>query len=615
MPGIVGIVRTSDAAVSLGKAIEKLLHFPAYFSRSIELNEAVSIGQVWRKEKESKEDWYFDHGRRAGAFINGAVLIYSPVKRRLSAKDVLEDYIRNDFPAVDKYEGGFAVVIVDLKRNLLFVCNDRLGTLPVYYTRNQNGFCFAPEVKSVLAALRMRPKLSMAGVINFLAIGYCLADTTLFENVDYLEPGCVLSVGINTLDVEKIRYWKMVYESSPSLRRKKAAEDALFETIIEAHRLILADKPKKFELHLSGGLDSRGNLAVLDHIGALPDRAFCWGLRDDLPDSDAYISKLSALEYGVPFDFLKYDTNTFNENVHEWVYLSELANDNIGWYAEGASVLAKHYNTGADFAITGDESWGSYGYAYNQIEAIDYVVPYSLPEEMRKSTASSHVDEIEEIYREQIRKVIRWCDSDNFTDIKDFLYLHGRLARFIFSLGYYKELAVEIRRPFLTSSVLEVVRRMPRKHRVFKNLYLSMLKRHLPRSMRIPTVKLSSLPDWPHDVRKNDEIREFFLKYLDLDRVNSGILGKWLEPHDFTEIKNGFFLAEARPVSRVPKNRESQIYRFLKLITHRSELIYRLNKPMRSQIRRIRTSFDFLRCVALIVLLEEQLNAFSEPNA
>lgn len=617
MPGIVGIVRAPGASVSLGKAIGKLLHFPTYYSRSLDLSDAVSIGQVWREERDNKSDWYFDHVRKAGAFINGTILVHSPIKRRLSAKDVLEDYIHRDFPSVDGYEGAFVVVIVDLMRNLLFVCNDRLGMLPIFYMKNQKAFCFAPEVKAVLTALRARPKLSMVGVINFLAIGYCLADTTLFENVDYLEPGCVLSIDIRSLDVHKTRYWKIVFESNPSLRRRESAEDALFEAIVEAHRLIIADRPDKFELYLSGGLDSRGILAVLDHIGILPKRAFCWGLRDDMPYSDAYIAKALALEYGVPFDFLSYDTNKFKENVYEWVYLSELANDNIGWYAEGSSVLAKDYNTGADFAIIGDESWGSFGYAYNQIEAIDYVVPYSLPQAMRKSIEANYIDEIEEIHRGPIRKVIKWCDNDNFTDLKDFLYLHGRAARFIFSLGYYKELAVEIRRSFLAGNVLEIIRCMPKEHRVFKNLYISMLKRHLPRSMHIPREAVNSLPDWQYDVRKDAELCEFFLRYLDLERITSGVLGKWLDTRGFIEIRDGFFLADARPISRTPPSRKSKIYGFLSPMAYRSQFIDRLTKRMhmRKKGKRTRTSFDFLRCVALIMLLEEQMTAFSEPDA
>ena len=47
--------------------------------------------------------------------------------------------------------------------------------------------------------------------------------------------------------------------------------------------------------------------------------------------------------------------------------------------------------------------------------------------------------------------------------------LYGRVARFIFSLGYYRELATEVRRPFLTRRVLDVIQRLPPRHRVNNN--------------------------------------------------------------------------------------------------------------------------------------------------
>jgi hypothetical protein len=78
-------------------------------------------------------------------------------------------------------------------------------------------------------------------------------------------------------------------------------------------------------------------------------------------------------------------------------------------------------------------------------------------------------------------------------DRRDFLYLHGRVARFIFALGYYKEFATEVRRPFLLGNVLDVLAEAP--FRAEKNLYISMVGRFFPAVAAVPPRSADSLPN------------------------------------------------------------------------------------------------------------------------
>jgi hypothetical protein len=242
-------------------------------------------------------------------------------------------------------------------------------------------------------------------------------------------------------------------------------------------------------------------------------------------------------------------------------------------------------------------------------EAVDFVLPSRLPMEMRRTLHAGQLDECEEIYNGEIQNILSECENEGLEDRKDFLYLHGRVARFIFSLGYYKELAVELRRPFLAGNVLDVVRHMPAKFRVNKNAYVSMLKRRFPRAMRVPGPTVSSLPDWEYDLRTKPEIRGFFLEYLSLERIGSGVLRELLEPRAFAKVRDDFFQAE---VQAMPSSRSGRIRRIKKEVSsfaHRSRALDRWYKAIRKENRKpFRSTFDFLRCVALITLLEEQLD-------
>jgi hypothetical protein len=99
---------------------------------------------------------------------------------------------------------------------------------------------------------------------------------------------------------------------------------------------------------------------------------------------------------------------------------------------------------------------------------------------------NAFANDADQLYSEAIASISRHCQNSDFIDRKDFFYLHGRIARFIFSLGYYKELSTPLRRPFLSNTVLEVVRRLHARHRIWKNLYISTLHRHFPSVMAIP---------------------------------------------------------------------------------------------------------------------------------
>ncbi|MEZ6120093.1 MAG: hypothetical protein R3C28_26470 [Pirellulaceae bacterium] len=60
----------------------------------------------------------------------------------------------------------------------------------------------------------------------------------------------------------------------------------------------------------------------------------------------------------IPFHFHAYDVSTFEKQSADWCYVSELANDNFGWYAETPSVYDDLYDSDTRFVLVGDEIWG-----------------------------------------------------------------------------------------------------------------------------------------------------------------------------------------------------------------------------------------------------------------
>jgi hypothetical protein len=229
---------------------------------------------------------------------------------------------------------------------------------------------------------------------------------------------------------------------------------------------------------------------------------------------------------------------------------------------------------------------------------------------LREAAAAAYVCNLQETMRD--------CNDPDWTDRKDFLYLHGRVARFIFSLGYYRSHATELRRPYLTQPVLDVVRRLPTEFRVYKNLYQSMLRRRLPQTDVAPYASVNSLPDWGYDLRTDERLRACFLALLTDPVIETGVLGELLDMTALRALRDDYFGATAQPMAR--RTSASTILKSrLQEVLRRQPGYKRLDRWLHTRTRR-RTQasitaqpIDLLRRVAILGLLERQLHRFAAP--
>jgi hypothetical protein len=611
MPGIIGLVGTVDSG-RVAAALQKISYLPTYETAVFPTSPTLTLGYVGRPSQTDFAASPDAEPSRLSVLVYGAVFREHPRPHRVRASQILEDYRTGGFQALrEAYDGSFVIVVVDHGNQRLHVATDRVGTQPVYYREAKGVFVFGPEVKALMTAVDTDAKMSEAGLINLLITGYNLGDRTLFADVSALEPGSLLTYDLVKRTTSRERYWKIVYEPSATLGRRGPATEALFESTRRAHELCLSDGSDDFDLFLSGGLDSRGILGVLDQMGAMPQRALGWGMRDDIPRSDAWIAKRLAGEFQLDFCFLPYNTDQLAEIAEEWVYVSELVNDNIGRYGEGMGAVRKFYSTGADFTFIGDEAWGWRGYAGNEIEARAHVLAPSLPSQIRSILRSDQVDRFESLYNESIGGIMQPCENTDPTDRKDFLYLHGRVARFIFSLGYYREISSEMRRPFLSNGVLEVVRQLPREYRVHKNLFVAMLKKFLPRTMKHPEMDVPSLPDWSYDLRYKEPLRNYFLELLNFSNLEDTLLGTMIDRTAFERVRDEFFSSQVRPVSRQASTKVRIRRAARQAVTTRPRLDRFLTRVRRQVVPAgPNNALDPLWRIALCVLLQRNLGRF-----
>ncbi|HRB87356.1 MAG TPA: asparagine synthetase B, partial [Bacteroidia bacterium] len=82
--------------------------------------------------------------------------------------------------------------------NKLFLFRDRFGIKPLYYYHDSSGnFCFASELKAILAIDSIERKVNSQAVAYFLHTGFVPAPLTMYEKVFKLESGNFLTIDRN----------------------------------------------------------------------------------------------------------------------------------------------------------------------------------------------------------------------------------------------------------------------------------------------------------------------------------------------------------------------------------------------------------------------------------
>lgn len=167
---------------------------------------------------------------------------------------------------LDRFNGMWAFVIYDRKKNLIFAARDRMGVKPFYYFSDKDKFLFASEIKAILQYPGVKAKQNEKIVWDYLISG--LADhseETFFEEIYELRGGHFLTIDLGQFNPKpKIsKYWDLdPKKSSPDLSDYEL-QIKFRELFFDSVRLRLrSDVP--IGTCLSGGLDSSAIVCVIN---------------------------------------------------------------------------------------------------------------------------------------------------------------------------------------------------------------------------------------------------------------------------------------------------------------------------------------------------------------
>jgi asparagine synthase (glutamine-hydrolysing) len=206
---------------------------------------------------------------------NGAVFNFPEIRRELidlgcpiashcDTEVVLWSLLTWGLPALDRFNGMWALAFWDSQTGELLCARDRFGIKPFYYAWRGRRFVFASEPASILAHDGRGHGPNAEAVSKFLAHGHMPAtDSTFFADILQLPPGNVLRVGLDGR-ISRTRWWHPRVRALPTL---DAYVEAVRGLVVDAVRLRLrSDVP--VGACLSGGLDSSSIVSLVARITA-----------------------------------------------------------------------------------------------------------------------------------------------------------------------------------------------------------------------------------------------------------------------------------------------------------------------------------------------------------
>ncbi len=176
-----------------------------------------------------------------------------------------------------RLEGAFGAAVLDAESQVLALFSDPLGSSPLYWHAGPRGFSFASELKAVVRAPGVRPRLEPGAVADYLTFGFPMGEKTLAEDVSLLPPGSTLVYDLarRTVDIRR-RTRISDFFSLRAPGRARYIEEVTDGLVASVSRAAPAGDP--VDLSLSGGLDSRLILAALGHLGR-PVSSYTLGVR------------------------------------------------------------------------------------------------------------------------------------------------------------------------------------------------------------------------------------------------------------------------------------------------------------------------------------------------
>ena len=196
-----------------------------------------------------------------------------------------------------KLIGMFGFALYDRKEKKIYLCRDRLGIKPIYWTLIKNNeFVFSSELKPLILHPLVSKKINRNTISNFLRHGYIPAPFSIYDNVFKLEPGKILEISKKDFNPKIQSFWNLqdiIKERKFDKKRNEQSyvtelDDLLNDSV---SKRMIADVP--VGSFLSGGIDSTTISAIMQKNSLNKIKTFSIGFKESDYNEAVYAKEIA----------------------------------------------------------------------------------------------------------------------------------------------------------------------------------------------------------------------------------------------------------------------------------------------------------------------------------
>jgi asparagine synthase (glutamine-hydrolysing) len=229
--------------------------------------------------------------------LNGEIYNYKSIQKELTQSGYLfesnsdTEVVLKAFHAwgkacVAKFRGMFAFTIYDSDKDKFYLCRDRVGVKPLYYSLQNGQFVFGSEMKVFFYTKHFQATVDQSSLRSFINNGYVPHPHTMLQGVIKAEVGAWTILDLNSFNLSVQYYWDYA-----KLYEKEKFAGTFQEAVNETERIakeacefrMVSDVP--VGVFLSGGFDSTLVTALLQKDRTEKLKTFTIGFSDGLDES------------------------------------------------------------------------------------------------------------------------------------------------------------------------------------------------------------------------------------------------------------------------------------------------------------------------------------------
>lgn len=308
---------------------------------------------------------------------------------------------------LSKIDGMFAFAVWDDFERKLFLCRDRFGEKPIYFTSSNHlpgFFIFGSELSALKAHPKFNAQINKDALNQYIQLGYVPNSHCIFAGVSKLKPGSYITIDPDSVEIREYIYWDANYVALKSRQNpyKGNFQDATNELesllIKKVSNQMISDVP--LGSFLSGGIDSSLITAIMQSQSIKPIKTFTIGFDEKDWDESTH-ANLVAKALGTNHSE---DRVTFKEAMSVIPSLSEIYSEPFADASQiPTHIVSKTAKKNVVVALTGDGGdeifCGYQRYHINQkIWNVIKFFPSSLKHSLVKHIDTMPIEKLDRFY-------------------------------------------------------------------------------------------------------------------------------------------------------------------------------------------------------------------------